>query len=93
MEFRYNMSGLEVMTPVPDQRKYMIARVRDDSRAALAGVRAGDEIISINGVQVSAYNLDQVYKSMLGREGKKIRMIMQRKQEKIRLSFRLEEYI
>jgi hypothetical protein len=44
-EFHYDMSGLEIQIPVPDEHRYIIGRIRKQSRAELAGIRPGDEIL------------------------------------------------
>jgi hypothetical protein len=92
-EFNYNMSGIDVITPVPDARTYVVSRVRMNSAAELAGLKTGDELLSINGEDVSAFDLDGIYSSLLGREGKKITLRFLRDTEIIKVSFRLEKYI
>jgi hypothetical protein len=91
--FHYDMSGIEVIADVPDLPAYTISRVREGSTAHLAGARAGDKIHSINNVPVRNLNLDDVYRNLEGREGKKVRMVLQRGDEKFKISFLLEEYI
>ena len=92
-KFHYDMSGIEVMAEVPDQTAYVISRVREGSAAHMAGIRTGDRIISINNVPASKYRLDDIYRNLLGKEGKKVRMVILRGDERIKLSFQLEEYI
>jgi C-terminal processing protease CtpA/Prc len=91
--FNYNMSGIEVITPVPDARTYIVSRVRTNSAAEAAGIRTGDELLSINGVSISAFDLDGIYSSLLGREGKKIKLRFMRDTEIIEVTFRLEKII
>ena len=92
-EFRYDMSGIELMVPVPYEHRYIISGIREQSKAALAGIRPGDEILTINGTPSDQLSLDDIYKSLLGNDGKKIRLELLREGEKIRASFRLEKYI
>jgi C-terminal processing protease CtpA/Prc len=87
------MSGLYIHIPVPDEHQYIIAGIREQSRAELAGIKPGDEILSINGTPASRLNLHEIYKSLHGNQGKKIRMELLRKDERIRANFRLEKYI
>jgi hypothetical protein len=91
--FHYDMSGIEIIADVPDLPAYTISRVREGSTAHLAGARAGDRIHSINNISVRNLSLDDVYRNLEGREGKKVRMVLRRGEEKIKISFLLEEYI
>ena len=92
-EFRYNMSGIEVIASITDNRKCIVSGVRVHSTAKAAGIQCGDELLAIDGVAVSAFDLDGVYNSLLGREGKKIRLTLRRDQEILKLTFQLEKYI
>jgi hypothetical protein len=91
--FHYNMSGLEILVPVPDEHRYIIAGVRLRSKAESAGIRSGDEILSINGIPSNRLSLDEIYKSLLGNHGKKIRLELMREGKRFRIHFRLEKYI
>ena len=92
-EFHYDMSGLEIQVPVPDKHRYIIARIRKQSRAEMAGIRTGDEILTINGTPITQLNLDEIYKYLLRDDGKKIRLELLREGIKFRANFRLERYI
>lgn len=92
-KFQYDMSGMEVISEVPDRPVYVISRVREGSTAYNAGARAGDRILSINDLPVSECSLDDIYRNFLGEEGKKVRMVILRGEEKLKISFELEEYI
>jgi len=91
--FHYDMNGLEILAPDPFKHRYLIAGVRTQSRAELAGIRPGDEILSINGTPAIQLNLDEIYHNLFGNEGKKIRLELLREGKKIRARFRLEKYI
>jgi hypothetical protein len=92
-EFHYDMSGLEIQVPVPDEHRYIITGVQKQSRAGLAGIMSGDEILSINGTPCIQLGLDEIYKCFLGSDGKKIRLELLREDKRIRASFRLKKYI
>jgi len=92
-EFHYDMSGLEIQVPVPDKHRYIIAGIRKQSRAEMAGIRTGDEILTINGTPITQLNLDEIYKYLLRDDGKKIRLELLREGIKFRANFRLERYI
>jgi len=92
-EFHYDMSGLEILVPDPIEHRYLISGIRKQSKAALADIRSGDEILSINGTSTIQLNLDDIYNYLNGNDGRKIRLELLREGEKIRTSFRLEKYI
>jgi hypothetical protein len=92
-DFQYDMSGLEILAPAADEPRYIIAGVRSQSNAALAGIRPGDEILTINGIPSSRLNLDAIYRNLLGTDGKKIWLELLRDGTKLRANFRLEKYI
>ena len=59
----------------------------------MAGIRTGDEILTINGTPITQLNLDEIYKYLLRDDGKKIRLELLREGIKFRANFRLERYI
>ena len=92
-KFNYDMSGIEVMAEVPDQPIFVVTRVREGSPAYNAGIRTGDMILSINNVSVYDFSMDDIYKRFVGPEGKNIKMVILRADEKIKLNFVLEDFI
>ncbi|WP_207435846.1 retropepsin-like aspartic protease [Sabulibacter ruber] len=59
--FYYNLSGLELYSPIPGLNFYTIAQVLPDSPAEKAGLEPGDALISINGVKC----IDKTYGEIL----------------------------
>jgi len=55
--FEYDMSGLQFVTEGPSFKTVTILRVLSDSPAAEAGLRQGDEIVSIEGRPVTDFKL------------------------------------
>src|SRR3954471_18360294 len=51
--FEYDMSGLQVVTESPAFKTVTVLRILPDSPAAEAGLRQGDEIVSIGGRPVA----------------------------------------
>ncbi|WP_213278386.1 PDZ domain-containing protein [Chryseobacterium indologenes] len=82
--FRYKFS----LKPI-----FSIAGVRKDSPAYEAGLKKDDRIISINGDQTSDMTLEKIVELMKSNEGKRIIMIIQRKNEKLTLNFTLQDPI
>ena len=58
--------------------KYIIADVRENSPAALAGIQNGDEVISINGRPAYQYKLYELIEMFSTDEGKRIAMEVKR---------------
>ena len=55
--FEYDMSGLQVVTESPGFKTVTVLRILPDSPAAEAGLRQGDEIVSIGGRPVTELKL------------------------------------
>ncbi|GGK67157.1 hypothetical protein GCM10011405_13910 [Rufibacter glacialis] len=58
--FYYNLSGLELVTPIPGFNFYTVSHVLPNSPAHKAGLEAGDAIMSINGVSCLDKSLGEV---------------------------------
>ena len=50
--------------------RFVISYVRPDSPADQAGILVGDQIISINGIDVEGSKIDQLYGTLLKRRGR-----------------------
>jgi hypothetical protein len=72
---------------------FSIAGVRKDSPADVAGLQKDDRILSINGEKTSDMTLEKIVELMKSSEGRNINMIIQRKNQKLTLSFALEDPI
>ncbi|MDW9383003.1 PDZ domain-containing protein [Chryseobacterium sp. JV558] len=72
---------------------FSIAGVRKDSPAYEAGLQKDDKILSINGDQTSNMTLEKIVELMKSNEGRNITMVIQRKNQKLTLSFALEDPI
>ena len=46
--FNYNMSGMEVINPMPGLPIFTITNIRENSPAYLAGLKENDQILSLN---------------------------------------------
>ncbi len=92
-KFRYDMSGMEIMAEIPGKAAYLVSGVREGSVADRVGVRPGDRIISIHGVPVQHFSLDDIYRTLYGQNGKRFWMEVLREGKKIKFRFNLEEYI
>jgi hypothetical protein len=92
-KFHYNLSGLTVKAKGSRLNVFEITDVRSQSVADVAGVRTGDLLMSINGLQTSGLDLNTINGFFNFKPGKKINLIVDRKGEKLRLEFELEDQI
>ncbi len=74
-------------------KSFEVAEVRENSPAGQAGLIKGDIIISINGRYVHNYSLNRVTGMLEGKEGKKIRMKVNRNNILFEFEFRLKEVL
>jgi hypothetical protein len=91
--FHYNLSGLNVKAKGSKLNVFEITEVREQSAAHKAGITEGDLIVSINGVPSNQINLTILNAFFNLRPGKKIHLTLDRKGQKIRKDFKLEDQI
>lgn len=92
--FQYNMSGMEVVAEEEDDyHRFLIEEVRNNSPADQIGIKSGDVILVLNGHSSSNMTLGFINSLLNSKEGKKIRVVVQRGEEKIRKVFRLKSLI
>jgi predicted aspartyl protease len=89
--FTYNLSGLEILNPVPGVPVYTINNVIENSPAWEAGVRKNDQILWVNGRNHRDMTLNDINLMIRQRENKRIRLTLLRNGEEIKSSFKLEE--
>ncbi len=73
--------------------KYIVAEVTEDSPAYLAGIKKGDEIITLNGKKVYHFKLAELIEMFSSVEGKKITMKIRRGNKTFKKKFYLKERI
>lgn len=72
---------------------YSIVELRAGSPAALAGLKIGDVILSINGKRSHQFTLQQIMLMFYGEEGKKIRVVVDRDDEVLSFNFKLKNLL
>ena len=92
-EFKYNLSGMDLTTPIPDFPMYQISKIREGSPAWIAGLEVGDQIVSVNGIEVSEYSLSGLIEIFQSRPGRTLRIDIKRKDQLIAAKFTLEDPI
>ncbi|MEX2364485.1 MAG: aspartyl protease family protein [Balneolaceae bacterium] len=88
-DFNYNMSGIEIYTPIPNLPLYVILKVRKGSSADVAGIREEDIINRINGTKTEELTFNDILNYLESREGSSIRMEVQRDSTIKKFFFRL----
>jgi hypothetical protein len=91
--FEFNLSGLIVITKGVYLREYEINNVRVGSAAEEAGLKAGDELISINNVSVSKLDLNQVIGMLNLKANRRLRLEILRENQPMNIEFKLRRLI
>lgn len=86
-DFKYNLSGIEIIAPISKLPIYQVSKLRKNSRAEEAGLREGDVIIEINRQRIYGYTLDQVLDIIQSKEGE-IVLLVERNGDIKRINFR-----
>ena len=90
-KFNFNLSGIEIEMPFLGLPIYNISQIRKNSPAELAGLKKGDQIISINKMSMVNYTLNDIIKIFRSKEGRKIKMKVNRNNKEIKVEFRLKK--
>lgn len=77
-KFNFNMSGMTFRAKGARLRRYEITDVRKGSSADEAGILTGDELVSINGIAASEFDLNGINSIFDIRPGKRIRVELMR---------------
>jgi hypothetical protein len=90
-DFNYNMSGMEVINPIPGMPIFTITNIRDNSPAYFAGLKENDQILSLNFSNHRSLELNDINLLLQSRENKKIRVTVLRDGEEFKTSFELKK--
>jgi len=91
--FKYDKSGLVIYAFGPELNDYYIKEVIEGSPSWKAGIRSGDMIKSMGLLPVGFYSLGHILNKLKGREGKKIRMKLERNGRSFKTSFVLNDFL
>lgn len=92
-DFQYNLSGIDISTPLPDFPVFEISKIRKGSPAWIAGLEEGDQIVTINGIETSEYKLSNIVQLLQSRAGKKLHVGIKRQNQNFSAKFTLEDPI
>ena len=90
-EFNYNMSGLEVINPMPGAPIFLVSDIRKNSPAYYAGIQQDDQIIAINNSSNKTLTLNDINLLFQSQEDKRIKMTILRNGEHIKTEFFLKK--
>jgi hypothetical protein len=73
-EFNYNMSGMEVINPMPGLPVFTVTNIRENSPAFFAGLQEDDQILSLNNNSNNTLELNDINLLLQSKENKKIKV-------------------
>jgi len=89
--FNDNMSGIDIVNPMPGLPYYKIINVREGSPGDLAGLLPNDVIVYINHTAAKDISLSEINQLLMSRENRNIKMLVKRDGKLIRADFRLQK--
>jgi hypothetical protein len=89
--FNYNMSGMEVINPMPGMPIFTIANIRENSPAYAAGLQVNDQILWINNNSNRSLELNDINLLLQSKENRKIKVKVLRNGEEFKTSFQLKK--
>lgn len=90
-EFNYNMSGMEVINPMPGLPVFTITDIRENSPAYFAGLKENDQILSLNNSSHRNLELNDINLLLQSKEDKRIKVKVLRDGEELETSFHLKK--
>ncbi|MBJ6117881.1 aspartyl protease family protein [Pontibacter sp. BT310] len=76
--FSYNIAGFEVSTPMPGYNVYVVSNVSENSAAKEAGIKPGDQLMTINGKHCYDLDLNNILNLLEGKPGHQLKLTLQR---------------
>jgi hypothetical protein len=92
-KFYYNMSGLTLKAKGSRLQNFEITDVREKSPAEGADIKAGDLVLTINGINASLLDLNQMNAFFNLKPGKKLTIEVDRNGQRLKKEFRLANQI
>ena len=92
-KFEYDKSGLTFYSYGPHLNNFFVKSVIIGSPAYRAGIRAGDKVLDVCKRNHKKWTLEQITALLKKKEGKKIKMTVERDGIKIPIEFKLEDLL
>jgi hypothetical protein len=90
-EFYFNMSGLTIRAKGSRLKDFEITDIRENSPSQRADIKVGDKIVTVNGIAAGELDLNTINGFLNSKPGRRINLVLNRKNEKIKKDFRLED--
>jgi len=90
--FEFDMSGIRIISEGENFRTHEVFRLIENSPAATAGLKEGDEIVKIDGRSSSEFTQEEM-KKLFMREGKNVTLTIKRDGNLLSVTFRLERLV
>ncbi len=90
-DFNYNMSGMEIVNPMPGLPIFTISNISENSPAYFAGLKENDQILSINNNNHRSMELNDINLLLQSKENRKIKLTVLREGEEVKTSFELKK--
>jgi len=87
------ISGITIKAKGSALNIFEVTEVRDQSASQIGGILPGDEILSVNGIAVKNLDLNSVNGFFNSKPGRKVRLEISRKGEKLRKEIHLHDQI
>jgi hypothetical protein len=91
--FDHDMAGIEIYSEETKPRRFYASRIESGSPADLAGIREGDEILSVNFTKTSTMDLDDLSKLLRSGDGKVVFFSLNRSGELLIKMIKLKKRI
>ncbi|GAA4315936.1 aspartyl protease family protein [Nibribacter koreensis] len=91
--FFFNLSGLEIITPIPGLNYFTVSDVLPNSAGHKAGLQRGDALLSIEGVNCATKTLEQILYTFQSKPGRKIKLEIRRDAATIKTTMYLNDVI
>ena len=83
--FAVDAAGLDLGATGPDLSTIVVERVSDDAPASLAGIRAGDRLVAVDGVPASRFDVARL-QAMFTKQAVTYRLTIEREAQRIEVS-------
>lgn len=91
--FGYDRSGMSFLASGIRLNDFIVRRVLPNSPASEAGVQVEDRLLRINGLGHRNLTLQQITRILQGKPNKRIRLVLLRNGEKVKVEFRLRDLV